>query len=311
MVQVSDQDTPLYTVAAISRRSGVAAVTLRAWERRYGFPSPQRAPGGRRLYTDRDLESVIALRAQTAQGVPISRAIALLVGRPAADAALHSTAHLRTEPLERFHSRLLAALLDLAPRRAETALSEALATLSVEDVCLGLIQPVINELGVRTESGAASITREHFASAFVRARLATLFAAYAIDDVRPKVLAACPPGEWHELGLLMVCLFLARDGVSVRYLGANLPAHELAAVVVELRPAMVFLSAQTQDTAEQLITALQLVEALGSPGPLRAYGGWIFNQCAELRERTPGTFLGENACVAAARAVVLLGGTRG
>ena len=71
-------DTPLYSVAAVARQTGVPAVTLRAWERRYGFPRPSRASGGRRLYTQRDIWTVRALRMQTVQGVPISRAIALL-----------------------------------------------------------------------------------------------------------------------------------------------------------------------------------------------------------------------------------------
>src|SRR5438045_9525078 len=71
-------DAPLYSIAAVARHAGVPAVTLRAWERRYGFPRPGRASGGRRLYTQRDIWTVRALRTQTDQGVPISRAIALL-----------------------------------------------------------------------------------------------------------------------------------------------------------------------------------------------------------------------------------------
>ena len=55
-------DTPLYSVAAVARHTGVPAVTLRAWERRYGFPRPRRASGGRRLYTQRDIWTVRALR---------------------------------------------------------------------------------------------------------------------------------------------------------------------------------------------------------------------------------------------------------
>src|SRR6187455_875264 len=82
-------DTPLYSVAAVARHTGVPAVTLRAWERRYGFPCPRRASGGRRLYTQRDIWTLRALRTQTGQGVPISRAIALLRDGGWPSAALH------------------------------------------------------------------------------------------------------------------------------------------------------------------------------------------------------------------------------
>ena len=81
--------------AAVLRRRirtahGVAAVTLRAWERRYGFPRPSRARGGRRLYTERDIWTVRALRAHTEQGVPISRAIALLGDAAASSSSPHA-----------------------------------------------------------------------------------------------------------------------------------------------------------------------------------------------------------------------------
>jgi DNA-binding transcriptional MerR regulator len=200
----------MYTMAAVSRRTGVRAGTLRAWERRYGFPSPQRAPGGQRLYTDRDLQAVSNLRTQTVRGVPISRAIALLLERhrSARAESIQTGAHSGTAPFasddllvstrlprDDFHRRLLAALLDLAPRRAEIALSEALAVLSIEDVCLGLIEPVLNEVGDRWHAGRASIAQEHFASAFLRIRVAAMFVAFTADDDRPAILAACPQGE--------------------------------------------------------------------------------------------------------------------
>ena len=44
-----------------------------------------------------------------------------------------------------------------------------------------------------------------------------MFVAYStpLQSGEPRILAACPPGEWHEIGLLMVCLFLARRGVDL------------------------------------------------------------------------------------------------
>src|SRR6185437_16357492 len=117
-------DTPLYSVAAVARHTGVPAVTLRAWERRYGFPSPRRASGGRRLYTQRDIWTVRALRTQTDQGVPISRAIAVLrdAAWPPAGPA-EAPASGSQAPLGVLGTQFLQALLDLAASRAEQLLS--------------------------------------------------------------------------------------------------------------------------------------------------------------------------------------------
>jgi hypothetical protein len=107
----------------------------------------------------------------------------------------------------------------------------------------------------------------------------------------------------------MVCLFLARRGVSVRYHGANLPADEVTRAVVNLRPDLLIVSAQTCDSAEHLIAVLRDVEALPPPRVRCAYGGWIFNHDPELRARTAGVFLGENAGAAARQALLLIHAT--
>jgi len=184
-------DTPLYSVAAVARHTGVPAVTLRAWERRYGFPSPRRGRGGRRLYTQRDIWTVRALRTRTDQGVPISRAIAVLRDggwRPAAPEEVLSTDG--QAPLGALGTQFVQALLDMAAGRAEEVLSEAFSLLSVEDVCLGLIQPALNEIGRRWHSGEASVAQEHFGTALIRARLSSLLEHTLVGMDRPEIVAA-------------------------------------------------------------------------------------------------------------------------
>jgi len=123
-------DTQLYSVAAVARHTGVPAVTLRAWERRYGFPSPRRASGGRRLYTQRDIWTVRALRTHTDQGIPISRAIAVLRDGGWPPAALTEVPASGSQPpLGALATQFLQALLDLAAGRAEQVLSEAFSLL--------------------------------------------------------------------------------------------------------------------------------------------------------------------------------------
>lgn len=313
-------DTPLYAAAAVARQTGVPVVTLRAWERRYGFPAPRRANGGRRLYTQRDIWTLRELRAQTRQGVPISRAIALLGEAtpparssqrtaqplsPESEPEAHpvspeSERERQTPKLATFARQLLEALLDFAPARADAVLVQALSELSIEDVCLRVMQPTLNEIGRRWHIGEASVAQEHFATGVLRARLASLLQHALVSAEQPEILAACPPAEWHELGLLMICLFLARRGHSVRYLGANLPAEDLAAAVRQVAPRVVVLSAQTEASAEHLIDVIEQLRHLPPPQPALAYGGWAFNTRPELRVRVAGIFLGPDASSAVA-----------
>lgn len=292
-------------MAAIARHTGVPAVTLRAWERRYGFPRPGRDRSGRRLFSQRDIWTIRALRMQTDQGVPISRAIALVRNAAASSTSSGEPAAVRS-PLAVFGDELLQALLDLSASRAEDALSDALSTLSVEEVCVGVLQPVMNEIGRRWRAGEASVVHEHFATGVVRARLSSMLQHAVAGVDRSPILAACPPGEWHELGLLTICLFLARRGYGVGYLGANLPADELVQLVRQAAPRLVLLSAQTDDTAEALGEALRALRSLPPPRPQLGYGGWIFNDRPELRARMPGVYLGRDARAASITVVHLL-----
>ena len=75
-----DSDTPLYNTAAVVQRTGVPATTFRAWERRYAYPKPRRDEGGRRLYSEQDMQAIRWLADQTTHGVAISRAVEMLVG---------------------------------------------------------------------------------------------------------------------------------------------------------------------------------------------------------------------------------------
>ncbi len=71
-------DEPVYNVKAISRQTGVAAATLRAWERRYGVPSPPRTDSGYRLYSARDVAIIRWLKSHIEDGMSISQAVNLL-----------------------------------------------------------------------------------------------------------------------------------------------------------------------------------------------------------------------------------------
>jgi DICT domain-containing protein len=63
------------SIGDIAARSGVAVGTLRMWESRYGFPSPERLPSGHRRYSETDLERVrMVVRARQA-GLPLAMAI--------------------------------------------------------------------------------------------------------------------------------------------------------------------------------------------------------------------------------------------
>jgi MerR family transcriptional regulator, light-induced transcriptional regulator len=302
-------DAPLYNTAAVVQRTGVPAATIRAWERRYAFPKPHRDASGQRLYSERDIQAIRWLQSQTEQSVSISRAVAMLRQGYAQPAALSPDQGPRS--FESLRQDLRATLLAFDAAGAEAVLTEAFSLFGVEDVCLRVLEPVLVDIGEGWHAGELSVGQEHFASALIRARLSALLLAYAPTDGMPSILTAAAPGERHELGILMVSLFLARHGYRVHYLGQDLPLEEVRDLAGRLKPVLIVLSAHGTDSALRLRDVRRVLDGLPPAGPRFAYGGRAFNEQPELRASMPGTFTGRDARAAGVTAGRLPGGRGG
>lgn len=73
----ASMEFPTYNLKAVIHETGVKPDTLRAWERRYGLPNPERTTGGHRLYSQRDIDTVHWLVARQEEGLSISHAVNL------------------------------------------------------------------------------------------------------------------------------------------------------------------------------------------------------------------------------------------
>jgi len=305
---VRASDRPTYNTAAVEQQTGLRPATFRAWERRYGFPKPRRLPGNQRLYSDQDIAAIRWLQRRTDEGLSISHAIRLLHVRLREGTVLHPTARVEPgRPTAALADDLTRALLALDVDTAERVLSEAFAMYRVEEVCLGVVAPTLVEVGARWHRGETSVATEHFASSFVRRKLFSLFNVYDSGRGRGLVFAGCAPDEWHEIGMLMISLFLVRRGVRLHYLGPNLSADDgLAETLRHHRPDLLIVSATADETAERVNELASVIDGLPEPRPGLGFGGRGFDDEAR-RQRIPGTYLGPDADAAVRIVEGLLG----
>jgi len=297
-------DEPLYNLKAVVQQTGLKPDTLRAWERRYGLPTPARSGGRHRLYTQRDIEVLRWLTARQREGLSISRAVDLwrqmeAGGRDALPMPLppSSIAEPRVggDMLDQLRQEWLAACLAYDGRRAEQAAAQAFALYPPETVCLELLQRALAEVGDLWQQGTAAVQQEHLASELAIRQVEALLMA-APPATRPgQILAACPPQEYHTFGLLLLTLLLRRRGWAVLYLGANVPAEQLEATVAAVRPDLVILAALRLPSAASLLETARLLQERVPVG----YGGGVFNSLPAVRCRIPGHFLGESLAAAA------------
>ena len=296
--------TPTFNLKAVLQETGLKPDTLRAWERRYGLPQPERSPGGHRLYSQQDIETIKWLTARQQEGLSISRAVDLwrsleakgqdplhMVEFGAPEAATGAFFLPEGGALTELRGAWVSACLDYDERRAEQIISQAFALYPVEAVSLELLQKGIAEVGAGWYRGEVTVQQEHFASELAMRRLESLLAATPPPTRTERILVGCPPHEDHTFSPLLLTLFLRRRSCDVVYLGANVPEVRLNSSITTTRPQLVIMSAQQLHTAAGLLGMAQLLLEQGVP---LAYGGLVFNLVPALRARIPGHFLGES-----------------
>lgn len=220
-----------YRIQAAAARSGVSELTIRAWERRYGIPRPQRTASGYRLYGDAEIGLLKQLREFTENGIVISDAVQM-VQHP-----FHTPADLAT-----WHTQILEAAVALDQRLVESVLIQAHRSLSPLEVFEQLSVPVLRHAGELWDQGKLTVAQEHLVTHTVRGHLiASLHTAPAPQG--HHYLCAGFPDDQHDLGLLGAALQLRHRGLRVTYLGAAVPVDNLLQTVKQLRPDGVALSA--------------------------------------------------------------------
>ena len=185
--------------------------------------------------------------------------------------------------------------------RAEQVLSSAFALYPLEEVGEYVIMPTLVEIGERWHKGAVSITREHYATNYLLQRLAALLRSTPPWGDGPAIWVGCAPGERHEIGMLLLAIYLRRRGYQVCYLGQDLLEDDLIQEISEQQPALVLFSATSTETAANLRRLCNRLVELGSPRPLIGYGGRVFNLHPELRSSIAGVYSGRNGDRSSAR----------
>lgn len=296
-------DVPLYNIQAVASATGVPSITLRSWERRYGVPEPKRDDKGYRLYSERDMAVTRWLRERVHEGMGISRAVNLLHILEQDQPPAVETAGLDFDSLRQ---KLLVAVDRMDEGAVSRVIAESLMVASIEQVGIHLLQPALYEVGERWAVGKLSVTTEHISSNLVRSHLVQ-WARISPPPLREeRVMVGCSPGELHDIGALMLAVFLRRRGFDVIFCGANVEFDSFMADVLRMDPDAVCLSAATPQSARSL---RELFEALeGRFRGVLAFGGRAFNENDNLRQALPGMYLGADGVTATANLEAALRG---
>ena len=242
------QTEPTFNLKAVLQETGIKADTLRAWERRYGLPTPSRTEGGHRLFTHRDIETVKWLLARQEEGLSISRAVDLWRNLEAdskdplieMDYPSKGQAGLPMAQVGHEMHELRSSWIEACKRfdevQADQILNQAFALFPPEVVCLDLLTSALSEIGSGWYQSEVTVQQEHFASEQATRRIEALISASPSPTLPGRILVLCPPGEEHTFSLLLITFLIKRSGREATFLGANVPLARLDGVVLNLIP---------------------------------------------------------------------------
>jgi len=204
-------------------------------------------------------------------------------------------------------AQLIRALIGFNTLSADRLLESALATRTIETVCMGLLHPALARLGEMGARHEVSSPEERFAQHYVRGFLFSVFRAVRERPDAPMVLVGCGPRELSEVGALMLAVFGRLAGMRVVYLGPDVAGAGLVEKVREQHPRLVSLSIMASQRVRTLGRLAKEFARLEAPRPIFAYWGSVFDKNPELTKKVTGVYLGADPWQATWHLTQLLG----
>lgn len=242
-------------ISAVERDTGLSKDLLRAWERRYGFPLPERDAAGERLYPLDQVERLRTIRRLVdsghrpgkvvglpmdelrrlcdAPGGPMQAGASALrrMGGPAGRGVPPSGVDPGADPGERTDrdfAPLLELVRSLRSDELRNALAQAAWRMGLEAFVTRLCAPLTRCVGEAWARGEIEVYEEHLYTEAIQSVLRGAITGLSVPAGKPGALLATFPLELHGLGLLMVEALLALEGCRCISLGTQVPVVDIA-----------------------------------------------------------------------------------
>ncbi len=248
----SSAPAPTYSIAAVERDTGLSKDTLRVWERRYGFPQPERDGAGDRVYPAEQVDRLRTIRRLMDAGHRPGRIVGL---EPDALQALQGGGmapqqrRAQRAPVEAATEAddVLAPFLDRLARHdvqgLRSQLHQSFLRMGLVDFVTRLVAPLTTAVGEAWMQGRIQVFEEHLYTECLTGVLRNAIVEVApAAAASPRVLLTTFPQEAHGLGLLMVEALLALEGCHCLPLGSQTPVADIARAAQACRADIVALS---------------------------------------------------------------------
>lgn len=253
------------TIRVVAARTGLTMETLRAWERRYGFPEPvRRAGSNRRLYSAEEVAKLEAIQGALRCGFRVGDVITM---------SLPEILRLAEVPESGTRAPLLDRLFeDLAqarPMELERGLAKAALELGALRFVTELAYPLAIQVAAARRARTLSLYHERLIVELLVTVLRTLLAQPSAKLASPRVLLVTLPSEVNSLALQMVAVYLKARHAEPVFLGGPTPPDEVAQAARAFDASAIYLTlTESAAPVEALGELAEILACLESPCPI-------------------------------------------
>jgi MerR family transcriptional regulator, light-induced transcriptional regulator len=219
----------LFAIGTVERDTGIGRDTLRIWERRYGFPTPERNDKGERVYSAEQIRRLQQIRRLLDQGLRPGKVVPLSEEALGKLAGTLPEASSNLEDIDPAQVELIALASSGDINALNAALEQALTRDGLRSFVLDTFAPLTTAVGELWAGGKLQVFEEHLLTRHLVQFLDVAMSRVGRSRGDPQVLLATLPGEQHSLGLLMAEALLIHAGRATLNLGTEVPLDQIVA----------------------------------------------------------------------------------
>ena len=262
---------PKFTIAAVERDVGLSKDVLRVWERRYGFPVPDRDSNDERLYPAWQVLRLRLIKRLMDRGHRPGRLVTASVNELE---VLAASSHGTTTDANSGSDELDKLFVLIRQHKAAAylqAMQQRLARQGLRLFVHDTVAPLTVRVGLAWEQGRLQVFEEHLFTELT-ARVLRQAIATVPGGSEPRVLLTTLPKEPHAMGLLMVEAVISLEGARCISLGTQMPLLEIVDAVAAHQVDVVALSFSAAFPARQVPALLEQLRA-ALPGTTELWAG--------------------------------------
>jgi len=256
-----ESQTAYYPIRVVSSETGVNAITLRAWERRYGLITPKRTAKGHRLYTADDIKTIRQVVALLNRGIPVSQAQAMIENGETPEIRSKTTSSAPSQ-WQHYRSSLATAVHALDALAVTALFTEVAQFFPLPLATRYLYLPQYQQLK-ESRQLAGGTARLRFFTSVLQAKLASqLYDEYPTEG--PEVLLANSSHD-DDPDLLLLALLLRQHGLRPLWLNGQTTPQQLSEITTEPRWQAIVIQVSANAESQLLASIGALSNECGHP----------------------------------------------